>query len=51
LHHGSSEFERELIGRDPHTTNNRMELSEMLDDLHCELIPEDFEEVEDKSEG
>jgi hypothetical protein len=27
------------------------QLSEMLDDLHYELIPEDFEEVEDESDG
>ena len=27
------------------------ELSEMLDDLHYELIPEDFEEVEDELNG
>ena len=26
------------------------ELSEMLDDQHYELIPEDFEEVEDESD-
>jgi hypothetical protein len=27
------------------------QLSKMLDDLHYELIPEDFQEVEDESDG
>jgi ribonuclease HI len=29
----SDEFERELIGRDPHTTNNRMELKAAIEGL------------------
>lgn len=29
----SDEFERELVGRDPHTTNNRMELKAVIEGL------------------
>jgi len=43
----SAEFERELIGRDPHTTNNRMELKAAIEGLAALHEPSDVEVVTD----
>jgi ribonuclease HI len=43
----SAEFERELIGRDPHTTNNRMELKAAIEGLAAPNEPSEVEVVTD----
>ena len=43
----AAEFERELIGRDPHTTNNRMELKAAIEGLAALNEPSEVEVVTD----
>lgn len=43
----SHEFERELIGRGPHTTNNRMELKAAIEGLASLSAPSEVEVVTD----